>query len=440
MAQVSASAAEARFLTGLNGNPVMQRLLIENANVFDGYRDELLEGLHLLIEDGVITGVSDAPVRSPSTTRIDASGATVMPGLIDAHVHVTDWGASPAELRNTPSSLTALRAARSLNNMLHRGFTTVRDACGADFGLAVAIEDGLIEAPRLYFVGQALSATGGHGDFRDPGDDTQDDPCGCSARGLSLVVDGETEVRRAARNELRKGAHAIKIMASGGVASPTDPIANLQFSEREMRAIVEEARFWGRYVMAHAYTAEAIGRCLECGVRSIEHGNLIDREAAELAASLDAFVVPTLVTYQAMEERGEEIGMSRVSLDKLRDVRKAGLQSLEYLKEARVKTGFGTDLFGDLQSEQARELSIRAEVESNVEVLRSATSVNAELLQMKGRLGCIREGALADLLIVDGNPLEDLGKLQQGARYITHIIKGGRVVGGSASGVSPAAG
>ena len=261
-------------------------------------------------------------------------GATVMPGLIDAHVHATDWGASPAELRDKPASLTALHAAENLKNMLHRGFTTVRDACGADFGLAAAVDQGLIDSPRLFFVGKALSPTGGHGDFRSPGDDSQQDPCSCSDRGLSLVVDGEPEVRRAARNELRKGAHAIKIMASGGVASPTDPISNLQFSETEIRAIVEEAHFWGRYVMAHAYTVDAIKRSLKFGVRSIEHGNLIDLETANLATKLNAFVVPTLVTYQAMHERGAEIGLPQHSLVKLADVRDAGLQSLEHLKNS----------------------------------------------------------------------------------------------------------
>ena len=411
----------------------MENLVIENAAVFDGYHDELIEGQHLLVEQGVLKELSDKAIRTATAQRIDARGATVMPGLIDAHVHATDWGASPAELRNTPSSLTTLRAARNLKNMLHRGFTTVRDACGADAGLAAAVDEGLIESPRLFFVGRALSATGGHGDFRDPGDDSREDPCSCSDRGLSMVVDGEPEVRRAARNELRKGAHAIKIMASGGVASPTDPIANLQFSETEIRAIVEEAQFWGRYVMAHAYTVDAIARCLTFGVRSIEHGNLIDRETADLAAKLRAFVVPTLVTYQAMHERGREIGMPQVSLDKLKDVRTAGLRSLEHLKAAGVKTGLGTDLFGGLQSEQSRELSIRAEVDSNVDVLRSATSVNAELLQMEGKLGCVKEGAFADLLIVDGNPLTDLTLLQHGDRHITHIIKAGVICGGSAA-------
>ena len=312
--------------------------------------------------------------------------------------------------------------------MLMRGFTSVRDACGADFGLAAALEQGLIEGPRLFFVGKALSPTGGHGDFRLPGDDRQRDPCGCEGRGLSVVVDGEAEVRRAARNELRKGAHAVKIMASGGVASPADPISNLQFSESEIRAAVEEASFRGAYVMAHAYTAESISRCVEFGVRSIEHANLIDLEAARATKLNDAYVVPTLVTYAAMRERGSEIGLPDYSLPKLEEVAAAGLQSLEYLESAGVKTGLGTDLFGALEDEQSRELLIRAEVNSPVDVLRSAMSVNAELLRMSGELGCVKPGAHADLLVVGGNPLNDLGLLQEEGRHLPYIMKGGRLV------------
>jgi len=404
----------------------MAQTLFRNARVFDGSRAELAECQDVLVEGDVIREVSDARIASRAAEVIDLHGAVLMPGLIDAHVHVTDWGASPAELTHQPASYTALRAARNLQSMLHRGFTTVRDACGADFGLAAAVDQGLVEAPRLFFVGRALSATGGHGDFRARGDDS--DACGCADRGLSVVVDGEDACRRAARNELRKGAHAIKIMASGGVASPTDPIANLQFSEAEVRAIVEEAAFQGRYVMAHAYTAEAIRRCLEFGVRSIEHGNLIDRPTAELATARGAFVVPTLVTYAAMHERGAEVGLPQYSIDKLGNVRDAGLQSLEHLKAAGTRTGFGTDLFGALQSEQTRELLMRAEVDSPLDVLRSATSVNAELLGMSGRLGCIRPGAFADLLVVDGNPLEDLELLQAPGGAIRYIVRGGEFI------------
>ena len=405
----------------------MALTIIENACVFDGFHDELSEGQNLVIENDIIREISSEPVKSLSGTRIDVKGGTVMPGLIDAHVHVNDWNASPAELVEKPSSLTTLHAARNLKKMLYRGFTTVRDACGADFGLAAAVDQGLIESPRLFFVGKALSATGGHGDFRNPGNDSMQNLCSCSERGLTQIVDGEPEVRRAARNELRKGAHAVKIMASGGVASPTDPISNLQFSQAEISAVVEEAEFWGRYVMAHAYTVEAIKRCLEFGVRSIEHGNLIDYETAKLANHSSAFVVPTLVTYQAMYERGADIGLPKHSIDKLDDVRDAGLRSLEHLKAAGTKTGFGTDLFGDLQSEQLRELIIRAEVDSNVDVLRSATSINAELLGMEGKLGCIKAGAFADLLVIDGNPLEDLILLQKESQHITQIMKAGNL-------------
>jgi imidazolonepropionase-like amidohydrolase len=273
-----------------------------------------------------------------------------------------------------------------------------------------------------------LSATGGHGDFRTRGDDRLHDVCGCADRGLSLVVDGEPAVRQAARNELRKGAHAIKIMATGGVASPTDPIDNPQFSEAEIRAVVEEASFWRAYVMAHAYTAQAIKRCLEFGVRSIEHANLIDLETAKLATEKGAYVVPTLITYTAMHERGREIGLAEHSIRKLQDVRKAGLQSLEFLQQAGTKTGFGTDLFGDLQTEQLRELVVRAEVDKNVDVLRSATSINASLLGMSGQLGCVQPDAFADLLIVRKNPLQDLSVLLEGSGQVSHIMQAGRFV------------
>lgn len=406
----------------------MSSLILQNASVFDGESEQLLEHHHILIEGDRIREVSDKPITSSGADKIDLRGDVVMPGLIDAHVHAVDWGASPAELDTKPASYTALRAARNLQHMLHRGFTTVRDACGADFGLAAAANEGLIESPRLFFVGKALSATGGHGDFRERGDDRDGDLCCCGDRGLSVVVDGEPAVRRAARNELRKGAHAVKIMASGGVASPTDPIGNLQFSEAEIRAIVEEASFWGAYVMAHAYTAEAIARSLEFGVRSIEHGNLIDLETAKLATEKEAYVVPTLVVYSAMHERGKDIGMPEVSLAKVADVRSAGLRSLEYLQEAGTRTGFGTDLFGDLQSEQLGEFLIRSEVDDNVDVLRSATSINASLLNMQGKLGCIRPDAYADLLIVQGNPLDDLSVLLNNDGEVTHIMRAGQFV------------
>ena len=246
--------------------------------------------------------------------------------------------------------------------MLRRGFTTVRDAGGADWGLAQAVERGLIRGPRLFFSGRVLSQTGGHGDFSP----REDAPrlCACSIRssGFAHVADGVDAVRKAAREELRRGAFQIKIMASGGVASPSDPIWNLQYSEDEMRAIVEEARSWRTYALAHAYTPEAIARAVRAGVRSIEHGNLIDAETAALMAREGAFLVPTLVTYFKIEELGRALGFPAVSQRKVKDVLDAGLASLEIAKAAGVAIGFGTDLLGETHEHQNEEFAIRARV------------------------------------------------------------------------------
>ena len=402
----------------------MTSILFTNANLFDAEADELKQGYHVLVEGTDIREVSDQPLRSASAEKVDVTGKTLMPGLIDAHVHVTDHDVSPARLLELPPSWVALKAANLMREMLLRGFTSVRDAAGADSGLARAVEEGLITGPRLFHCGRGLSQTGGHGDFREPGSDI--DPCCFGRSGMTILADGVSEVRKAAREELRKGAHAIKIMASGGVTSPTDPLLGLQYSESEIRAAVEEAEHRGTYVLAHAYSDEAISRALKCGVRSIEHANFIELETAEFAERSGAFVIPTLVTYQAMIDRGEEIGLPAYSTKKVSEVHQAGLKSLEYLKHAGTSTGFGTDLFGPLHDMQSCEFGIRAEVLSPFEVLQSATKTNAQLLNMYPKLGCIRPGAFADILILDGNPLRDLSLLQRPDRAITHIMKSGR--------------
>jgi imidazolonepropionase-like amidohydrolase len=214
-------------------------------------------------------------------------------------------------------------------------------------------------------------------------------------------------------------------VASGGVASPYDPIWNLQYSEEEVRAIVEEARAWHTYVMAHAYSPDAIRRSIDFGVRSIEHANLIDRANAEHVASADAFVVPTLVTYDALHRFGAELGFPEVSMAKLGEVREAGLSSLEILQAAGVKIGFGTDLLGPMHRHQSREFVIRAEVMSPFDIIRSATMVNAELLNRAGDLGIVAPGARADLIAVDGDPLADISLLDGHGEHITHIMKDG---------------
>jgi imidazolonepropionase-like amidohydrolase len=402
----------------------MTSILFTNANLFDAEVDELRQGYHILVEGTNIREVSDQPLRSVSAEKIDVTGKTLMPGLIDAHVHVTDHDVSPARLLELPPSWVALKAAKLMREMLLRGFTSIRDAAGADSGLAMAVEEGLIPGPRLFHCGRGLSQTGGHGDFREPGSDI--DPCCFGRSGMTIIADGVSEVRKAAREELRKGAHAIKIMASGGVTSPADPLLGLQYSESEIRAAVEEAEHRGAYVLAHAYSDEAISRALKCGVRSIEHANFIEPETAELAERLGAFVIPTLVTYQAMIDRGEEIGLPEYSREKVSQVHQAGLKSLEYLRKTGTSTGFGTDLFGPLHDMQSHEFRIRAEVLSPLEILKSATKTNAELLNMQHKLGCVKPGALADILIISGNPLRDISILQQPGTAITHIMKSGK--------------
>jgi imidazolonepropionase-like amidohydrolase len=233
-------------------------------------------------------------------------------------------------------------------------------------------------------------------------------------------------VRRAARDELRKGADQIKVMASGGVASPTDPIDNTQYSIEELTAIVEEARAWNTYVMAHAYTPKSIIRSVKCGVRTIEHGNLIDDEAARTVAEHKAFVVPTLVTYDALGRFGREFGMPAESLAKLGRVTDAGLRSLEICKRHGVRMGHGSDLLGEMHVHQGREFAIRGEVLSAAEVIASATTVNAEILGKTGELGVVAPNAFADLIVIDGDPLKDVALLGIDGAHLRAVVKGGR--------------
>ena len=403
----------------------MAAIIFANCAVLDGTAKELREDHHILVEDGRIREVSDRRISSAGAETVDLKGGTLMPGLIDAHVHVIAVDQVLARLAERPVSLVTLQAARILEGMLQRGFTTIRDAGGADGGLAEAVEEGLVRGPRVFPSGQALSQTGGHGDLRPRTRSVSVVACACceGGAGLARIADGVSECRRAARDELRKGATQIKIMASGGVASPYDPVWNLQFSEGEVRAIVEEARAWHTYVMAHAYTPKAIRRSIDFGVRSIEHGNLIDRATAEHVAGAGAFVVPTLVTFDAMHRFGRELGFPEVSLAKLGDVREAGLRSLEILQAAGVKIGYGTDLLGPMHRHQSREFVIRAEAMAPFDIIRSATTINAELLNRSGEIGVIAPGARADLIAVDGNPLADISLLDGQGEHLTHIMK-----------------
>jgi imidazolonepropionase-like amidohydrolase len=239
------------------------------------------------------------------------------------------------------------------------------------------------------------------------------------------VADGEDAVRKAVREEMRQGCDHVKIMMSGGVASPYDPLDSLQFSHGEVVAAVEEASAFGRYVCAHAYTPEAITRAAHAGVRTIEHGNLIDEASARLMAEKGMFLIANLVTYYAMRERASDFGMLPEMLAKNDLVIEGGLRSLEICKRAGVPVGYGTDLLGQLQVDQSREFVIRSQVQSPLEIIRSATVVGARILRREGKLGCLRPGAFADLLVVDGNPLANLGLLEKPESSLIAIMKGG---------------
>jgi imidazolonepropionase-like amidohydrolase len=404
------------------------QVLIRDCRIFDGWNEALLDAHHVLVESNRIKEVSDRPIEAPNARVVEAGGKVLMPGLIDAHYHAVAVDPDLRKLETMSRYHIAQYARGFLEASLRRGFTSIRDAGGADFGLALAVESRLVEGPRVFYCGHALTQTGGHADFRGL---NEDHPafclCGQGGNTMGIIADGVAEVRRAAREELRKGATQIKIMASGGVSSPTDPIWNLQYSEEEIRAIVWEAESWRTYVMAHAYTPEAIRRCVAFGVRSVEHANLIDAETAAFCAEKGAYVVPTLVTYDALESDGPALGLPEVSLEKLRDVRAVGVNSLEILRDAGVKMGFGTDLLGQMHRHQSREFSIRAEVLTPLEILRSATRVNAEMMNRQGELGCVAAGALADLLLIDGNPLDDIALLANDGAGVSMIMKDGEI-------------
>ncbi|MGH8782222.1 amidohydrolase family protein [Paraburkholderia sp.] len=408
----------------------MTSVVFRNGALLDPTLPDLLPGHDVLIEDGLVREVSDRPIQSRSARVVDLKGKTIMPGLIDLHVHVVAIEFNLPRVALQPNVLVTLRAVPLMRAMLRRGFTTVRDAGGAGYPFKQAVESGLAQGPRLFVSGRALSQTGGHGDGRPRNDFIAPEmPCGCCVRvgALSRVADGVDGVRQAVREELQMGADQIKIMASGGVASPTDPVGAWGYSEDEIRAIVAEARARHTYVLAHAYTPDAIARAVRCGVRTIEHGNLIDDATARIVAEHDAFVVPTLVTYDALASEGAKYGLPEASLAKVADVHEAGLRSLDVLKRAGVRMGFGTDLLGEAQRLQSDEFRLRTQVLTPAEAIASATIVGAEVLGMTGKLGRLVPGAFADVLVVDGNPLKSIDCLLGQGDHIPLVMKGGEI-------------
>jgi imidazolonepropionase-like amidohydrolase len=406
----------------------MSQILFKNFSLLDPRWDEARGGYEVLVEGEHIKEVSAKPIKARNAQVVNGGGKrTLMPGLIDCHVHVFLTEVNIRNLESVPLTLLTAKSAELMRGMIDRGFTTVRDTGGADWGIKTAVESGLIPGPRLFISARAIGPTGGHSDSRRR-TDVLGAPCGCCNAMVycMAIADGPDEVRKLVREQMRQGADQVKIMCSGGVASPYDPLDSLQFSEAEIAAATDEAKNFGRYVLAHAYTPEAITRAVNNGVRTIEHGNLIDEKSARLLKSKGGYMIANLVTYFSMKERAAQFGMTADMLAKNDIVLDGALRSLEICKKAGVKVGYGTDLLGALQVDQSLEFIHRAKVLKPIEIIRQATTIGAEILRMEGKLGVVAPGAYADLIAVDGNPVKNLKLFLDQGKHLPMIMKAGK--------------
>jgi imidazolonepropionase-like amidohydrolase len=402
--------------------------LLTHALLIDGTGRDPLEDAAVVVEGALIKDVVPSgrvgPLRGDVTT-LDLAGRALLPGLIDAHVHVAAVNGNTAEQHRVhPPSLIVAKALRRIEECLAQGFTTVRDAGGADYGLREAVASGLYPGPRLLVSGRALSQTGGHGDKRRRAEWSA--PLDSDIGMLAVIADGVTEVRRAVREQLRHDVDQIKVMASGGAMSPGDELDTTQYSLEELRAIVQEARAAGTYVLAHAYSAPAVRRALEAGVRSIEHGNLIDAETARAIRDAGAYLVPTMATYEVIAREGARYGIGAHQLRKIEQARDRSVESLAHAHRAGCKIASGSDLLGDMAAHRPLELELKGQVLTPMEVLQSATRVSAELLRLDERIGTVEPGKEADLIALAGNPLDDLRLFQDPAR-LHLVMKGGAI-------------
>jgi imidazolonepropionase-like amidohydrolase len=410
------------------GRAVMRQAIV-NARPFDAAKGIIGPVSAIVIEGDRIDGIVADGRRIDDAVVIDAGGRVVLPGLIDAHVHVVAASHDLVGLGLQAPSLLVAQSSQIMRAMLHRGFTSVRDAAGADFGLQEAVQRGIFEGPRLSIAGFPVSQTGGHADMRPKGVRTREMFCSCAGLGLiGAIADGVGEVRRAVREQVRNGANQIKIMAGGGISSPTDPLEGTQFSIDELRAACEEAEAANLYAMAHAYSPRAVTRAVQAGVRSIEHGNLIDEATARVMKSHGAYLVPTLSTYAALADEGERLGWSAEMLEKLERVKSRGIEAVRIARSEGVPVVFGTDLLGHMHERQNGEFDLRLQAMGPVEALQSATVVAAHLMRQQGRIGELVPGAFADLLVVDGDPTRELSMLMRPEEGIRLVMQGGRTV------------
>jgi imidazolonepropionase-like amidohydrolase len=407
---------------------MLAKTLFTNANlVLDGFA-EVQKSFDVLVQGNRILAVSQTRIEHEDANVIDIRGRTLMPGLIDAHAHITGLSLSPKNI-SYPATEIASAAANYLRCSLLDGFTSIREAGGADHRVARLLAEEKIIGPRLFYSGRALTQTGGGADFRTP--DEVVDPSGQTGpfTVMSVIADGIDEVRKAAREELRRGAAQIKVFVSGGVVFPSEAHPTIyEYSLEELRAIVEEAKGRGTYVMAHVYTDEGVRRCLLAGVRSIEHANFVSEETVAMMARHRAYLDPTFISLVQRIESAAETGLPKTIVDNLRATVEKGQQVYRWAKRYQVPIAFGTDLWGpEAQQSQLREFEMRIDLDDPPSVIRSATRINAELLMQSGNLGVIAPGACADLLVVEGDPLSDVKVMADPQKNLKLIMKDGVV-------------
>jgi imidazolonepropionase-like amidohydrolase len=414
--------------------------LFQNVCIFDGKSAALSTPSNVLVRGNIIERISANPIivdTNKNVRVIAADGRVLMPGLIDAHWHAFMAATSQLLMMTADPSYLHLLAARQAKSTLMRGFTTVRDLGGPVFGLKRAIDEGVIIGPRIYPSGAFISQTSGHGDFRfrfelprTPGGSLSHS----EVEGVAAIADSPDEVRLRSREQLRQGASQIKLMAGGGVASPYNPIESTQYTEPEIRAAVEAAENWGTYVTVHAYTPRAIRQAVAAGVKCIEHGQLIDEPTAQLLA--DKGIWWSLQPFLDLEEESLTVNLNPVSQKKAREVFAGTDNAYKLAKKYKIKTAFGTDLLFDARaaSRQGAQLAKMVRWYTPAEALKMATADNGELMALSGfinpypgKLGVVEEGALADLLLVDGNPLENIKLVADPDKNFLVIMKDGAI-------------
>jgi imidazolonepropionase-like amidohydrolase len=412
-------------------------LLIHDVSVLDCTGAEPRSAMDVLVRDGRIEWIRavGATPRISGAEVIDGAGCTVMPGLTDAHVHFAIIGQDGTH--GDFSWIEHVHAVSAvISAALDDGFTTVRDAGGLEPTWARMVERGVIRGPRILPSGSFISQTGGHGDFREAHEAIHGGPSIPGLVAMNEIVDGVDAVRRAAREQLRRGATQIKLFASGGLASPTDPLESLQFSVEEIAAAVEVARDWGTYVLTHSHTSPAIERSIDAGVRSVEHGTFLERATAERMKTTQTYMVPTLQVIDELAAQPDRWGMTAEKQASVERVYSAMGASVQLAADVGVAVASGSDVIGPDQGNRGREIVLKAGLIGAYPAVISATRTNAELFNLEDRIGTVEEGKDADLILVDGQPLDDITLLAAADR-IPVVIKGGVVVKDSGRGGGP---